>query len=1118
MRRFGVLAALLAALFLMLIGVAGAQEALAPTSATVVGSLAVALGCASDADPACEAAALTFDEEDQLWSGVFSLPAGSYTYQVALDGSIDTLIGERGAVGGAPVSITLAEDGNVRIVFDPSPLWLTDNVNGFIANVPGSYQDMMGCPGEWAPGCLQSILQDADGDGLYTYTTTALPAGSYEAKVAYNESWDLNYGDGGAPGGPNIPFTVNEDGQEVVFQYDPATHVMRVIVGGELPPAVGSLKDAAAMWVTADTIAWNISRIPGADYTLVYSPVAGLDLTDEALIGGEAIALTYDRHGMTDEILAANPQLANDYFALKLPPEALDRVPELLTGQLAVTMTYNNESVFGDATSVQIWGVLDDVYAEAAADEPLGVVWDGDTPSLRVWAPTAQSVRLHRFADSNAATEPEIADMVLDPATGIWSITGEPGWQDQFYLYEVTVYAPTEQKIVTNIVTDPYSVSLAQNSARSQIVNLDDAALLPEGWAETVKPPLAAPEDIVLYELHVRDFSALDEGVAAENRGRFTAFADEGSQGMAHLDELAEAGLTHIHLLPSFDIATINENEAERQEPDRAALAALPPDSPEQQALVNETRDLDAFNWGYDPLHYTVPEGSYSTNPDGPARILEFRQMVQALNENGLRVVMDVVYNHTNAAGQSPLAVLDRIVPGYYHRLNDKGRVESSTCCANTATEHAMMEKLMLDSLRVWATDYRVDGFRFDLMGHHMLSNMVDVRAMLDSLTLEADGVDGQSIYVYGEGWDFGEVANNARGINATQLNIAGTGIGVFNDRLRDAARGGSPFSDVQEQGFATGLFDAPNAREQRSADEQLARLLTYEDWIRAGLAGSLADFRFVNAEGVEVSAAEVDYNGNPAGYTGDPQENINYVSAHDNETIWDAVQLKSAEELTTADRVRMNSLALSLAALGQGVPFFHAGDDFLRSKSMDRDSYNSGDWFNSIDWTLADNNWGHGLPIEDKNGSNWELMAALLGNPERAAAQADTELQNALFREWLQVRFSSPLFRLQTASEIMDRLSFFNAGPDQVPGVIGMRLSDLAGDDLDPAYQDVIVIFNATGEAQTIALDGLTGEYALHPVLAASADSVVREAAFDAASGAFTVPPRTTAVFVLPQ
>src|SRR5690606_31568716 len=188
---------------------------------------------------------------------------------------------------------------------------------------------------------------------------------------------------------------------------------------------------------------------------------------------------------------------------------------------------------------------------------------------------------------------------------------------------------------------------------------------------------------------------------------------------MQHLAALADAGLTHLHLLPTFDIATINENAEERVEPPAEELASYPPDSDQQQALINPIRDQDAFNWGYDPLHYTVPEGSYSTNPDGTQRILEFRQMVQALNNTGLRVVIDVVYNHTNASGQSDNSVLDRIVPGYYHRLDENGNVATSTCCANTATEHNMMEKLMVDSVLTWATAYQVDGFRFDLMGHH---------------------------------------------------------------------------------------------------------------------------------------------------------------------------------------------------------------------------------------------------------------------------------------------------------------------------------------------------------------------------------------------------------------
>ena len=214
-----------------------------------------------------------------------------------------------------------------------------------------------------------------------------------------------------------------------------------------------------------------------------------------------------------------------------------------------------------------------------------------------------------------------------------------------------------------------------------------------------------APEDISIYEIHVRDFSVNDPSVPDELEGTFKAFTLDGTYGVEHLKALEAAGLSHLHLLPVFDIATINEDKSQWQSPDSAVLTTYPPDSEEQQAAVTAVEDLDGFNWGYDPLHYTTPEGSYSTNPDGTTRIVEFREMVQAVNEEiGLRVVMDVVYNHTNAAGQSENSVLDRIVPGYYHRLNDTGQVENSTCCANTASEHNMMEKLMIDSLVTWAS------------------------------------------------------------------------------------------------------------------------------------------------------------------------------------------------------------------------------------------------------------------------------------------------------------------------------------------------------------------------------------------------------------------------------
>ncbi|MCZ7574228.1 MAG: pullulanase-type alpha-1,6-glucosidase [Ardenticatenaceae bacterium] len=812
------------------------------------------------------------------------------------------------------------------------------------------------------------------------------------------------------------------------------------------------------------------------------------------------------------------PHLA-DYSALKVAPADLAKVPAILKGQLAVSAIDASGDLV-DATGVEIPGVLDDLYTYTGA---LGVVWHGSTPSLKLWAPTAKSVALHLFANATSPVSTTVT-MALDPTTGVWSATGDPSWKNEYYLYSVVVYAPSTGQVEHNLVTDPYSISLSTNSQRSQIVDLNDSSLKPPGWDTLVKPPFGSPEDIAVYELHVRDFSVNDPRVPAEISGTFKAFTLTDTFGIRYLKELARAGVTHIHLLPSFDCATINEDKSQWQRADWDALASLPPDSEQQQALVSQHRQEDAFNWCYDPWHYGVPEGSYSTDPNGPTRILEFRAMVQALNRLGLRVVMDVVYNHTNAAGQSPKSVLDRIVPGYYHRLNPRtGAVEMSTCCPNTATEHNMMEKLMVDTLVIWAKAYKVDGFRFDLMGHHMLSNMIKVRQTLDALTPVRDGVKGTDIYIYGEGWNFGEVANNARGVNATQINVAGTGIGTFNDRLRDRVRGGNPFGDRREQGFATGLYYDPNGTEANrpTLEEQKARLLEHADLIRIGLAGNLRNYAFIDRTGQMTTGAQLRYGDQPAGYTLDPQENVVYVSAHDNETLFDAIQFKAPISATMDERVRMQDLGLDIVSLAQGIHFFHTGSDMLRSKSMDADSFDSGDWFNKLDFTYSTNNWGVGLPPAWAGGneSRWPIMRPRLANPALKPASADILKTVQHFREMQQIRMSSKLFRLETGSEIQERLRFYNTGPDQIPGLIVMSITDTGTIDLDPAFERVVVLFNATDEEQTFQDAALAGWHlSLHPVQRASSDPLVESARYDVTTGRFTVPARTTAVFVEPE
>lgn len=878
----------------------------------------------------------------------------------------------------------------------------------------------------------------------------------------------------------------------------------------------GDLRKAQAYWVLPDVLAWKFGAlIPGTEFTLHSSQEAKLELSATGLNNGLSIALQLDEAGLPPEVLAKFPHLAG-YSALRLQLAEED-VKDLLRTQLAVSMS--NSGKLLDATGLQLAGVLDELYAPAALQETLGLSWHNELPSLKVWAPTAQQLKVHIFADPQIAATQSLA-MQPDTSSGVWSITGSKSWKAKYYLFEVQVYAPSTGRLETNLVTDPYSLALSLNSERSQFLDLEDSALKPAGWDELAKAGMAAPEDSVIYELHIRDFSVNDATVPTQHQGTYLAFSHKDSNGMRHLAALAKAGLSHLHLLPTFDLATINEDKSSWKSP--AIASDLSPSSPEPQAAINAIRDEDAFNWGYDPYHYNVPEGSYALNADN--RSLEFRSMVQSLADIGLRVALDKVYNHTSASGQNSSSVLDKIVPAYYHRLNKDGFVETSSCCQNTASEHLMMEKLMIDSVLLWAKQYKVDAFRFDLMGHHMLSNMLAIRAALDKLTLEKDGVDGKAIYLYGEGWNFGEVANNARGLNATQANLAGTGIGSFSDRLRDAVRGGGPFDNgmelISKQGFVSGLYHLPNERVSLSSEAQRELLLLQADQIRLGLAGNLADYRFEDRHGNLVSGKDIDYNGSPAGYTADPQEQIVYISKHDNQTFWDFNQYKLAREVNMADRVRLHNLGMAIVMFSQGIPFFQAGDDMLRSKSFDRNSYNSGDWFNRLDFSYESNNFGVGLPPAADNQANWNFMRPFLENPDLKPDKEAILKAVDYFRVLLSIRQSSSLFRLQSAQDIKARLNFYHTGPEQVPGLIVMALSDdIAGlPDLDAKLEKILVVFNATPKRQTITIPALAGlDMQLLPQLKELDDPVISSAHY-AFNNSLSVPAFSTAIFYQPQ
>ncbi|MGU5886799.1 pullulanase-type alpha-1,6-glucosidase [Aeromonas hydrophila] len=844
---------------------------------------------------------------------------------------------------------------------------------------------------------------------------------------------------------------------------------------------------------------------------------------------------------LSAEQQAKYPHL-KDAAAFSLP--AGKDLKPLLKGELVAIGT-DADGILQGATLVQSAGALDALYSEAATKLTYGAVVEGGNVTFRLWAPTARSVKLALFDGQHKPLGERT--MTLDEASGSWSVQGGSELVGKFYRYDIQVYHPVSRKLESYQVTDPYSLSLAMNSEFSQVVDLNDPALKPEGW-DSLKAPHSQqnPADITIYEAHVRDLTGNDDSTPAEHRGKFLGLTDTDTAPVKHLQALAKSGVSHLHLLPVFDIATVNEDPAKvaNISDDFGKLCQVNPEvqnskfagycssgqtieavlgdlqgsdskeNPQVQELYGYLRGVDSFNWGYDPYHYTTPEGSYATNAEGSQRILEFREMVKAIKQNiGMNVVMDVVYNHTNEAGLGPKSVLDKIVPWYYQRLNpETGSVENSTCCSNTAPEHAMFAKLMDDSLVTWARDYKIDAFRFDLMGHHPKDQMVQALAAVKQVNPE--------MYFYGEGWNFGEVQDDKRFVQATQKHLAGTGIGSFSDRLRDAVRGGSPFDGGdtirKTQGFGNGAL--VDANEMDGVDRATA--LHQADLVRLGMAGNLKDFILTDKDGMPKKGSDIDYNGQPAGYAQDPTEIQNYVDKHDNQTLFDNLIYKAPQG---ADLVRMQGVSLATAMLGQGIPFTHAGVELLRSKSMERDSYDSGDWYNRVDYTLADNNFDKGLPRKDKDGDNYPLIEKVLGKHVKPSG-ADMATMVGFYQELAELRQSSRLLRLGSGAEVIKRVDFRNTGPDQEPGLIVMTVDDgiNAGADLDPAIDGLVVMINATNAPQSVSdfRDGNDQPIDLTSLQLSPAhhggESIARDAAVN--GGTLTLGAWSAAVFVKPQ
>jgi pullulanase len=508
--------------------------------------------------------------------------------------------------------------------------------------------------------------------------------------------------------------------------------------------------------------------------------------------------------------------------------------------------------------------------------DDLGPVIHGDTTTFKVWAPTASKVVLNLFKAGNGGSAYSSVEMIKGEK-GVWEYTEACG-HGTYYTYSVTTAAGTQE------ATDPYAKSAGLNGDRSMVIDLDSTD--PTGWDAPYTAGTDAYTQAIIWEVHVRDFS--NKMASSQYKGKYLAFTERGLKNSAGVsigvDYLVNLGITHVHLLPVYDFATVNEADPDSQ-----------------------------FNWGYDPKNYNVPEGSYSTNPyDGAVRVNEYKQMVQALHAAGIGVVMDVVYNHTYDANSS----LNRIVPYYYYRYTPTGANSSASGCGNdTASERYMYRKFMVDSVSYWAKEYKLDGFRFDLMGLHDLETMRQIEAAVHAINPDA--------LIYGEGWTMGSTIDGSAQANQSQIDKikpsegAAGAVAVFNDAIRDGLKG-SVFQ-ATSKGYINGNFKGAALQ------------------VKFGIAGGN-----INAgTGWRVSKNSV----------------INYMSAHDNNTLWDKLALSNPDN-TVEERLAMNRLGAAIVMISHGTPFWQAGEEMLRTKpkgdgTFDENSYKSSDEINNIDWEV---------------------------------------------------------------------------------------------------------------------------------------------------------------------
>jgi pullulanase len=591
------------------------------------------------------------------------------------------------------------------------------------------------------------------------------------------------------------------------------------------------------------------------------------------------------------------------------------------------------------------------------AGTDLGLTYSKDSAKFKIWSPPAQSAELLLYADARLG-EPRQRIPLQAGTDGCWSITLHGDIKGWFYAFRVKTADGWSKE-----VPDPYVKLVGVNGRRGWIGDLKETQ--PENWENDKSPNFDATTDAIIYELHIRDAS-IHASSGVKNKGLFKGLTEldtknQGGESTA-LTHMRELGVTHVHLLPFYDFNSVNE----------------------------ELPYLKQYNWGYDPLNYNVPEGSYATNAHDPiARVKELKQLVQAMHQQGLRVVMDVVLNHTMFVKGAPF---DELVPGYYYRQNEKGGLSNATACGNeTASERPMMRKFMLETLEYWLREFHLDGFRFDLMGVHDITTMNLISAKLHELKPD--------ILLYGEGWTAGSspLPDSARALkkNAGKLDR----IAVFSDDLRDGIKG-SVFN-LSDRGFASGKKGM-------------------EQSIRFGVTAAV--------EHPQVDYSKVNYSDRP--YAAEPWNTISYCECHDNNVLWDKLHL-SVPESTEEQRKQMHLLSLSIVLTSQGIPFLHAGTEFLRTKKGVENSFESGDEINAIDWNL-----------KTLHKDVYEYVKSLI-----------------------KLRKQHPAFRMRDAAAIRNNLVFWDGMEE---GVVAYSLD---GTSVGDSWKKIVVMYNGNEQEKTVAL-----------------------------------------------